>query len=74
MPMQLIVHALDCPTKRRPCTCATQEFAIPAEAIKATGGDPGRMELGKVTPPPPRLPDPLPPHRSQARRHREISN
>lgn len=78
MPLQVIIHDPECNWKQT-CSCQptvlnNPKFRESAEASEAHGGNSNRMEI-KVVPPPHRGPDPVPAHRSQARRHtREISN
>lgn len=76
MPMQLIVHAPNCATKKSPCSCSYQTFTDATAALAAHGGDFKRLEILSITPPAEQrfwAPE-IPPERSQARRHgREIS-
>lgn len=70
MPLELVIHAATCPTRRRPCECEKRTFdaATQAEtAREAHGGDVTRMELSYQ---PPVHMHTIPVERSQARRHR----
>ncbi|HEY3367815.1 MAG TPA: hypothetical protein VGK74_22380 [Symbiobacteriaceae bacterium] len=72
MPALMLVHGPRCEWKHGNCTCTPEEHTDPAAAVAAHEGDAGRMQIVKVTPPPPELPGPVPEWRSQARRHRGI--
>jgi hypothetical protein len=70
VPMVLIVHAPDCATMRSPCNCNKQVFNSPSKACEAHGGQFERLEIAQITPP---AGVTVSVWRSQARRHRAIS-
>lgn len=75
MPLELVVHAPACRTKRQDdgCTCTPERFDATQATLarQAHGGDPGRLELGRWRPPV--HVNTIHVDRSQARRHRAIS-
>ncbi len=71
MPMVLRVHAHGCTWGTGPCTCTPREFTDGKQAVQAHGGDSRRLQVVAVIPPPPKLPEPIPLHKSQSWRHKQ---
>jgi hypothetical protein len=84
MPIKAELHADQCPRAAvdrndGPCTCTPTPLMLtrlsdPTEAASIHGGNPRRLKVLGIVPPPQRYDLPARPEKSQAPRHRAISD